>query len=346
MRGRTVLTTLAEAQLELLSHIMPQHVIQFLAMESTEAVCEHVGQLARAHKSATLMFMDVCGFTAMSKEVEPVQVMIFLNTLFSHIDKLVDMYGVHKVETAGDCYIVAGGIMKQAADADGFRQIVEDHNPAESANNVMQFAKAVLNVAGQVQMPNTQEPVCIRIGMHTGDVVSGMIGTKLPKFSIFGDAVNTSSRMESTGVPGKIHVSEATRNLLPSEMWEATGGVEVKGKGQMKSYLWTPDTSRLSGGQGIDATSSIPLGHREAQQHVQGNSLPLPALRPAIRLLCSPLTSQATMSYDFPKETSDHLFLGAKAAGSSMPPSKIIKATQTLSQKLYKTGEHQEPLRL
>eukprot|EP00200_Dunaliella_tertiolecta_P015905 CAMPEP_0202420496 /NCGR_PEP_ID=MMETSP1128-20130828/49848_1 /ASSEMBLY_ACC=CAM_ASM_000463 /TAXON_ID=3047 /ORGANISM="Dunaliella tertiolecta, Strain CCMP1320" /LENGTH=281 /DNA_ID=CAMNT_0049028479 /DNA_START=172 /DNA_END=1014 /DNA_ORIENTATION=+ len=169
LKARAILTALAESQLELLANIMPQHAIQFLAMESSEAVPEHVGQLARAHKSATLMFMDICGFTSMSKEVEPVQVMAFLNTLFSQFDKLVDIHGVHKVETAGDCYIVSGGIMKQAAD--GFNQVLEErHDPAESAHRVLGFAKAILDVASRVPMPNTQQPVCIRIGMHTGDV--------------------------------------------------------------------------------------------------------------------------------------------------------------------------------
>eukprot|EP00983_Pelagomonas_calceolata_P014922 473814-Pelagomonas_calceolata.AAC.5 len=142
------------------------------------------------------------------------------------------------------CYAVSGGIMKQASD--GFSSHVEEsHDPAESAHRVMEFAKAVLNVAAQVKMPNTQQPVGIRIGMHTGDVVSGMIGSRLPKFSVLGDAMNTASRMESSGelacpgiimhlssidwpaessiiyhscvkvVPGRIHASEATCNLLP-----------------------------------------------------------------------------------------------------------------------------------
>eukprot|EP00967_Tisochrysis_lutea_P024654 scaffold28336_cov16-Tisochrysis_lutea.AAC.3 len=95
------------------------------------------------------------------------------------------------------CYAVSGGIMKQASD--GFSSHVEEsHDPAESAHRVMEFAKAVLNVAAQVKMPNTQQPVGIRIGMHTGDVVSGMIGSRLPKFSVLGDAMNTASRMESS----------------------------------------------------------------------------------------------------------------------------------------------------
>eukprot|EP00200_Dunaliella_tertiolecta_P001993 CAMPEP_0202356486 /NCGR_PEP_ID=MMETSP1126-20121109/10928_1 /ASSEMBLY_ACC=CAM_ASM_000457 /TAXON_ID=3047 /ORGANISM="Dunaliella tertiolecta, Strain CCMP1320" /LENGTH=605 /DNA_ID=CAMNT_0048949245 /DNA_START=191 /DNA_END=2009 /DNA_ORIENTATION=- len=337
LKVRTVLMALAESQLELLANIMPQHAIQFLALESSEAVPEHVGQLARAHKSATLMFMDICGFTSMSKEVEPVQVMAFLNTLFSHFDKLVDIHGVHKVETAGDCYIVSGGIMKQAADGLG-QAVVESHDPKESARRVMEFAKAILDVAEQVKMPNTQQPVRIRIGMHTGDVVSGMIGTKLPKFSLFGDAMNTASRMESTGVPGRIHVSEATYNLLPHAHgeWEATGGVEVKGKGRMESYLWNPQRIKPSRSQHLslqNASASIPLlsGLRNVQQ--LGHSLPLPALYPAIHLLHNSKSLHANMpggtleqerggeintSFDTREKASGHQCLNAMRSISSI----------------------------
>mmetsp|Transcript_26358 Transcript_26358/g.71294 ORF Transcript_26358/g.71294 Transcript_26358/m.71294 type:complete len:144 (+) Transcript_26358:182-613(+) len=102
-------------------------------MESSQAVPAHVSRLARGHLGVTLLFMDICGYTSMSKEVEPVQVMVFLNTLFSLIDQLVDVHGVHKVETAGDCYIVSGGIMKQSA---GGQTVVESHDPAESAHRV------------------------------------------------------------------------------------------------------------------------------------------------------------------------------------------------------------------
>ncbi|KAF5837936.1 hypothetical protein DUNSADRAFT_3657 [Dunaliella salina] len=205
---RATLSTLAESQLILLSSIMPQHAVQFLATESSEAVPEHVGQLARAHKGVTLLFMDIVGFTSMSK-----------------------------VETAGDCYIVSGGIMSPRHSTREFGLVVEDQDPVEAAARVLDFAKAMLEAAKQVKMPDTNEPVRVRVGLHTGDVVSGLIGSKLPKFSIFGDTMNTASRMESTGLPGRIHVSETTQRLLPSEVWESSGGVEVKGKGHMQTYF-------------------------------------------------------------------------------------------------------------
>jgi len=243
LQVQSTLSTLAESQLELLSSIMPQHAIQFLALESTEAVPRHVAELAHAHTGVTLLFMDIVGFTSMCKSVEPVDVMVFLNTLFSLFDQLTDIYGVHKVETAGDCYIVSGGIVSTSPK--GFGLVVEERDPTESAVRVMEFAKALLDTAKQVKMPDTKEPVRVRVGMHTGNVVSGLIGSKLPKFSIFGDTMNTASRMESTGIPGRIHVSEATQRLLQNvEHWEPTGGVEVKGKGKMQTFLWVPQPHR------------------------------------------------------------------------------------------------------
>jgi len=260
LQVQATLSALAESQLELLSSIMPQHAIQFLALESTEAVPRHVAQLAHAHKGVTLLFMDIVGFTSMCKNVEPVEVMVFLNTLFSLFDRLTDIHGVHKVETAGDCYIVSGGIMSPRQSTKEFGLVVQDQDPTESAKRVMEFAKAMLDAAQQVKMPDTQGPVRVRVGMHTGDVVSGLIGSKLPKFSIFGDTMNTASRMESTGVPGRIHVSETTHRLLQhAERWESTGGVEVKGKGQMQTYLWVPPSDRPAVSQRVSLPSSESL---------------------------------------------------------------------------------------
>ena len=104
------------------------------------------------------------------------------------------------METAGDCYIVAGSLMRQ--DKDGFLVLNQEGDAASGAENVMRFAKAMLRCARMVMMPHNGQPTIVRVGLHTGPVVSGLIGTKLPKFSIFGDTMNTASRMESTSKPG------------------------------------------------------------------------------------------------------------------------------------------------
>ena len=116
-------------------------------------------------------------------------------------DKLVDHHKVQKVETAGDCYIVAGGILRP--DDAGFYELEEGHDPQDCADRVMCFAKDILRCSREVCMPHNGDPVTIRIGLHTGPCVSGLVGTKLPKFSIFGDTMNTASRMESTSLPGE-----------------------------------------------------------------------------------------------------------------------------------------------
>ncbi|KAL6765878.1 hypothetical protein V8C86DRAFT_9990 [Haematococcus lacustris] len=232
----TLLADLAESQLNTAASIFPKHIVEFLATSGNTSAPNQMAELARRHEDVTLLFMDIVGFTTMSKQVAPEQVMSFLNVLFGMFDELCDHHRIMKVETAGDCYIVAGGILGAVADpglpvSGGFTQVLDKHDPADSAARVMQFAKDMLAVASTVLMPHNQQPVQIRIGMHTGDCVSGLIGRKCPKFAVFGDTMNTASRMESTCVPGHIQVSAATHALLKDlEPFTSTGGVEVKGK--------------------------------------------------------------------------------------------------------------------
>ncbi|GFH15442.1 guanylate cyclase domain-containing protein [Haematococcus lacustris] len=168
----------------------------------------------------------------------------------------------------------------------GFTQVLDKHDPADSAARVMQFAKDMLAVASTVLMPHNQQPVQIRIGMHTGDCVSGLIGRKCPKFAVFGDTMNTASRMvgdgktsysrESTCVPGHIQVSAATHALLKDlEPFTSTGGVEVKGKGLMDTYIWggsvvgspsLPNESKASP-SAIDVMDSAVPDARLLKQH-------------------------------------------------------------------------------
>ncbi|KAF5837932.1 adenylate and guanylate cyclase catalytic domain-containing protein [Dunaliella salina] len=234
------LLSLAESQLLLLSSLLPKHAIDFLARQSsaTDAIPQNMAKLARSHEAVTLLFMDICGYTTMAKNVEPQEIMVLLNTFFSILDRLTDQFRVTKVETAGDCYIVSSGVLSSNLD-DGFSHTLDHHHaPEASARRVMEFAKAVLHEAAKIMMPHSTDPVQVRVGMHTGNVVSGLVGTKLPKFSIFRDTMNTGSRMESTGVPGRIHVSETTHGLLPEYAWESVGLIPVKGKGNMRTYLW------------------------------------------------------------------------------------------------------------
>ncbi|KAL6765327.1 nucleotide cyclase [Haematococcus lacustris] len=234
-----MLADLAESQLTMASQIFPKHIIEYMATSGPSFGPEQVAGLARQHHHVTILFMDIVGFTSMSKEVPPEAVMAFLNTLFGHFDNLCDKHGVLKLETAGDCYIVAGGITSptlhgddgqgstKGGAADEFNTVVDSHDVQLSAARVLAFAKDMLAVL----MPHNQQPVVVRVGLHTGDCVSGLIGTKVPKFAVL------------------IQASKPTASLLPEEPWEATGGIEVKGKGLMETFIWggqLPDFSLAS----------------------------------------------------------------------------------------------------
>ncbi|EFJ41642.1 guanylyl and adenylyl cyclase family member, partial [Volvox carteri f. nagariensis] len=159
-------------------------------------------------------YTDIASFTSMCGQVPPHRVMAFLNDLFTTFDQLVGKHQVYKVETIGDCYMVCGGLAVDPL----------------HAHKV--FAFAALEAARCVMMPGTGQPVRLRVGIHSGPVMSGIVGRKMPRFCLFGDTVNVASRMESTGVPGAVHISAATRALLgaAADGFLSTGGIPVKGK--------------------------------------------------------------------------------------------------------------------
>ncbi|KXZ47891.1 hypothetical protein GPECTOR_32g504 [Gonium pectorale] len=257
------LARVMEAEHGLVEQLFPRHVLEYVAEEWTAGgegraadggpaaagacdtdslrwrpVLRDCTPLATAHPEVTLLFADIKSFTPMCGQVEPQQVMRFLNDLYSRYDALLDDYGVYKLETIGDCYFVASGLI--TTDQDGMAAVREEGPGREAvdplhAERAFMFAKAMLSAARQVAMPTTGQPVEIRIGLHTGPVVSGVVGTRMPRFCLFGDTVNTASRMESSGEPGAIHASAATFAALRNvdDQWEPTGGVEVRGDAEL-----------------------------------------------------------------------------------------------------------------
>ncbi|GIL46804.1 hypothetical protein Vafri_3684, partial [Volvox africanus] len=251
------LEALLEHEHKVLESIFPRHVIEHMTLQAKHrggAGSGGVGAvavgsswanfrgsameaLATSHSCVTILFCDIIGFTEMCKEVSAMVVMRFLNTLYMKFDELIDIYGVYKVETIGDCYMVAGGLVR--TDVEGNKSVIGDGSEdALHAVRVMSFAKAIMREAAEVVLPTGGEPVQLRVGLHSGPVMSGIVGDKMPRFCLFGDTVNTASRMESTCPPGAIHVSADTRALLQNEAWVATGGVQVKGKGLLETYVW------------------------------------------------------------------------------------------------------------
>jgi class 3 adenylate cyclase len=212
-------------------HNNPVHYVRMCSKSFNDkfAVC--------SHDDVTILFMDVCSYTEMSDDAPPISVMRYLNTLFTQLDSLLDMHGVHKIETAGDCYIASSGIL--ALDKQGRLYSVKSHDPKQSACKILAFAKDVMKLVEKIPMLKSNNPTQVRIGIHTGPCVSGLVGTKMMKFGVFGDTMNTASRMESTAPPGKIQVSEPSYKYMVSQnnKFVATGGVDVKGKGHLNTYI-------------------------------------------------------------------------------------------------------------
>ncbi|KAK3084164.1 hypothetical protein FSP39_009295 [Pinctada imbricata] len=150
---------------------------------------------AENHEAVTILFSDIVSFTMMASKTEPMGTVNVLNQLFHKFDTLSIRHGVYKVETIGDAYMVVSGVP----------EVDEEHAQKLSnmAVDMMEESRTVLN-------PYTKCPLQIRIGLHSGPVVTGVVGIKMPRFCLFGDTVNTASRMESSGLPGKIHISDAT----------------------------------------------------------------------------------------------------------------------------------------
>lgn len=182
--------------------------------------------IAQSHAAITVLFADIVDFTRLSTGADPAAIVNVLNDVFSDFDDLADRYRLEKIKTIGDAYMVVGGLPQPRP----------DHVEA-----VVNFAIDILGVAGRYHAWNG-EPICLRVGIHTGPVVAGVIGRRKFIYDLWGDTVNTASRMESLGLSNTIQVTEDVRQQLNDRYeFAPRGPIEVKGKGSMMTYLLLMD---------------------------------------------------------------------------------------------------------
>jgi len=178
--------------------------------------------IADASPQVTVLFADIADFTAHAERSPPEATVVLLNDLFSRFDALTEARGLEKIKTVGDAYMVAGGLPDPMPD---------------DAVAVAELALEMLKLAARCRLPDGG-PVRLRIGVDSGPVVAGVIGRRRFSYDLWGDTVNTASRMQTTGVPGCIQVTERTRDLLGERyVFRQRGRIQVKGKGKMLTYF-------------------------------------------------------------------------------------------------------------
>jgi adenylate cyclase len=208
----------------LLLNILPRSIVDKLKAQTQ--------RIADQFESASILFADVVDFTPWSEGLPPAEVVGYLDHLFSHFDELAERYGLEKIKTIGDCYMVAAGVPTPRPD--------HAHALALMALDMLEAMRSADEVA--------YVGLELRIGINSGPVVAGVIGRKRFLYDLWGDAVNTASRMESHGTPGRIQITHATHELLADEFeFEPRGTIAVKGKGEVETwYLLRPRFGRPS----------------------------------------------------------------------------------------------------
>uniref|UniRef100_A0A3B4AYZ8 Guanylate cyclase n=1 Tax=Periophthalmus magnuspinnatus TaxID=409849 RepID=A0A3B4AYZ8_9GOBI len=186
-------------------------------------------------EEVTIYFSDIVGFTTLCHYSTPMEVVDMLNDIYKNFDSILDHHDVYKVETIGDAYMVASGLPNRNGD--------------RHAVDIAHMALDILSFVGTYQLEHLPGiPLWIRIGVHSGPCAAGVVGNKMPRYCLFGDTVNTASRMESTGLPLRIHVSKSTISTLKRTdcefEYEQRGETYLKGKGKEITYWLTGVTGQ------------------------------------------------------------------------------------------------------
>ncbi|XGW28793.1 hypothetical protein V3C99_008522 [Haemonchus contortus] len=235
-RTKTLEASLVQTE-NLLFHIMPRNVAENLRMG--------LPIRSEMHPSVSLLVTDICKYTELCEATIPVQVIDILQDLYSSFDRIVSQYQAFKVENVGDLYLLASGL---------------DHVP----NHLCEVCRLSLKLLDFVEHYDLKHPskfkLAVKIGIHSGSVASGILGSSAPRFCIFGDTVNMACRMANSSEPNKIQMTESiaqnVRLKYPGFIIEERGSVNVKGKGPVFTCYLTgcigsrqPSESRLSVGE-------------------------------------------------------------------------------------------------
>ncbi|XP_042226333.1 uncharacterized protein LOC121869177 isoform X1 [Homarus americanus] len=217
---------------------------------------------AETYESVTIYFSDIVGFTELASESTPMQVISLLNALYKMFDSRIELYEVYKIETIGDAYMVASGLPQRGEDpirgstnldrliytSPVYKIMSHTGLGKDHAAEIASMALDLLHATENFVVPHKPgERLQIRIGIHTGPVVAGVVGSKMPRYTLFGESVNIASKMESTGLPFKIHITASTKEALDKVggfIMKLRGEMEIKmsqrvspqGKGSMETY--------------------------------------------------------------------------------------------------------------
>ncbi len=212
---------MAETALRLARQRSDNLILNILPASVAEKLKQGQSIIAEQFDEATILFADLVDFTRIAAFVKPIELVNLLNQIFSEFDELADQYGVEKIKTIGDEYMVVAGV-----------PIPQENGAEAMAQMALAMAKVVNNYPGLDNLP-----LKIRIGINTGKVIAGVIGLRRFSYDLWGDAVNIASRMESSGIAGKIQVTVSTyQKLKDNYILEPRGKIAIKGKGNMMTY--------------------------------------------------------------------------------------------------------------
>ncbi|MTJ12534.1 adenylate/guanylate cyclase domain-containing protein [Anabaena sp. UHCC 0187] len=213
-RAKRELEIAQEQSERLLLNILPAVIAKQLKLQPTT--------IADSFHAVTVLFADIVGFTELSSRTSPAELVELLNQIFCLFDELAEIHGIEKIKTIGDAYMAVAGLPNYRSD-----------HALAIANMALDMQKSVIEFNKQNNLSFQ-----IRVGISTGPVVAGVIGLKKFAYDLWGDTVNTASRMESHGIPDNIQICEATYQLLKDKyLLEKRGLIKIKGKGEMMTYL-------------------------------------------------------------------------------------------------------------